>query len=300
MSRNPGSNRGPTQKFVSQPSKRLRTCSDSDVSQNLSQDLQELSDLLDNLSKNEDLVKQAASLILNKPALRHNILDKLVSDTNDLKSRTRNIEDRLDDLEQYSRKLCLKFSGIPENIDEDTDTLILNTVNNFLLPPEHNKLDKFAICNSHRLGPPRRHGQTRPRDIIVRFVRYRDRASVYNNKKNLKGFNDNKNNGYRIFVNEALTRRRSALFSKARQVVRSGEAKGTWTYDGKIYLRRNDGKKVIVRHEEDLHKFDQESARVNSDMYEESDPANATSEDELSPKRGSCYSDAVKRNTPVK
>ena len=37
----------------------------------------------------------------------------------------------------------------------------------------------------------------------MRFVRYRDRATVYNNKKNLKGFNDNENNGYKFFVNEA-------------------------------------------------------------------------------------------------
>ena len=87
--RNPGSNRGPTQTFVSQPSKRLRPYSDSDVSQNLSQNLQELSDLLDNLSKNEELGEQAASLNLNKPALRNTILNKLVSNTNDLKSRTR-------------------------------------------------------------------------------------------------------------------------------------------------------------------------------------------------------------------
>ena len=126
-----------------------------------------------------------------------------MSDTNDLKSITRNIEDRLDNLEQYSRKLCFKFSGILENIGEDTDTLILNTVNNFLLPPEHNKLDKFAICNSHRLGLPRCHNQTRPRDIIVRFIRYRDRTTVYSNKKNLKSFNNNENNGHKNFVNEA-------------------------------------------------------------------------------------------------
>ena len=51
-SMNLGSNRGPTQKYVSQPSKRLRPCSDSDVSQSHSQDFQELRDLLDNLSKN--------------------------------------------------------------------------------------------------------------------------------------------------------------------------------------------------------------------------------------------------------
>ena len=170
-----------------------------------------------------------------------------MSDANDLKSRTQNIEDRLDDLEQYSRKLCLKFSGIPEKTDQDTDTLILNTVINFLLPPEHNKLDKFAICNSHRLGPPRHNGQTRPRDIKVRFIRYRGRASVYNNKKNLKGFNYNENNGNIIFVIEVLTRRRSALFSRARQGVRSGGAKGSWSYDGEAITMANQSTESTVK-----------------------------------------------------
>ena len=46
----------------------------------------------------------------------------------------------------------------------------------------------------------------------------------------------------------------------------SGVAKGSWTYDGKIYLRRNDGKKLTVRYEEDLHKLNQESARINLDI----------------------------------
>ena len=49
--------------------------------------------------------------------------------------------------------------------------------------------------------------------------------------------------------------------------MRSGGTKGNWTYDGKIYLRRKDGKKVTVRYEEDLLKFEQESARVKSDIY---------------------------------
>ena len=52
---------------------------------------------------------------------------------------------------------------------------------------------------------------------------------------------------------------------------------------------------MIVRYQDDLQKFDQESVRVNLDIYAESDPAIATSEDEFSPNRRSCYSDAAKR-----
>ena len=125
-------------------------------------------------------MEKAASLILNKLALRNNILDILVSDTNDLKSKTRNIEDHLDDLEQYSRKLCLKFSGNPENTDEDTDTLIFNTVNNFLVPLNTtnsiNLLFATPIAWIHHVV------MVKPK-IIVRFGRYRDRASVYKQKE---------------------------------------------------------------------------------------------------------------------
>ena len=141
-------------KNLTHPSKRSRPSSDSDISQNVSQDLQDLSDLLDNLSQNEEIVEKVADLILKKPALKNSILDKLVSEVNNLKTRTLDIEDRLDNLEQYSRKLCLKLSGIPENKDEDTDVTVLNTVNNFILPPDQDKLDKLSICNSHRIGSP--------------------------------------------------------------------------------------------------------------------------------------------------
>ena len=57
---------------------------------------------------------------------------------------------------------------------------------------------------------------------------------------------------------------------------------------------------MIVRYQDDLQKFDQESVRVNLDIYAESDPAIATSEDEFSPNRRSCYSDAVKRWSKVR
>lgn len=76
--------------------------------------------------------------------------------------------------------------------------------------------------------------QTRqkPRNIIVRFVSYRDKAVFYANKNNLKGIIANSNNCYRIFINKALTKMRSIIYASARQAVRSGRAKRCCTTNG--------------------------------------------------------------------
>ena len=62
-----------------------------------------------------------------------------------------------------------------------------------VLPPETEKMDKYSISTSHKLGPLTRGG---PRDIFVRFVRYSDKVVVYANKSNLKGFKANLTNNY--------------------------------------------------------------------------------------------------------
>ena len=43
------------------------------------------------------------------------------------------LDERIDDLEQYSRRNCLKFSGIKETKGENTDALIINIINNVVL-----------------------------------------------------------------------------------------------------------------------------------------------------------------------
>ena len=60
------------------------------------------------------------------------------------------------------------------------------------------------ISSSHRVCKFR--PQNRPRDIIVKFVSYRDRARAYNNNPTKKTDP--------IYINEALTQTRSELFQK--------------------------------------------------------------------------------------
>ena len=53
-------------------------------------------------------------------------IDSLLERKEDLDEKLTCIMEKLDDIEQYSRRNCLLFTGIVENDDENTDLLILD------------------------------------------------------------------------------------------------------------------------------------------------------------------------------
>ena len=101
-----------------------------------------------------------------------------------------NLESRVDDLEQYSRRNCLVITGIPENENEKTDEVVLDMSRNQLKAA----IDASDIDRSHRIpGRPVR------RKIIVKFTTYNARRRVLEKKSSLKGWNN------RIYINEQST-----------------------------------------------------------------------------------------------
>ena len=68
-----------------------------------------------------------------------------------------------DDLEQYIRRQNLRISGITENKDENTDSLVVDFVKNTM----QIDLDTRDIDRSHRVGRP---NSKNNRDIIIRLT----------------------------------------------------------------------------------------------------------------------------------
>ena len=61
----------------------------------------------------------------------------------------------MDDMEQYSRRTCLKISGIGESGKiENTDQLALKVINEFLWPNTGRNLTLSHIGRMHRIGKP--------------------------------------------------------------------------------------------------------------------------------------------------
>ena len=107
--------------------------------------------------------------------------DKLITD---LKKQNSDLQLRVVELEQYSRKNCLKIEGIEERADEDSFDTVMDLAQSLELDPP---LQIEDIDNCHRVGNPNQDG--RPRPIIAKFRTYTVRRRFYDSRKLLKKHN---------------------------------------------------------------------------------------------------------------
>ena len=116
-----------------------------------------------------------------------------------------------------------------ETKTEDTDEMVLDVINNKL----NIEMSQICIDKSHRLRKWKGPGQ-KPRAVIVKFTRYKNRHHVFRNKELLK------ENG--ISVTESLVLKRMVRLNKARE---QHSFSNIWTVDGQIMFKRNDGNSKV-------------------------------------------------------
>ena len=108
------------------------------------------------------------------------------------KSEINELEDKVDDLENRSRRNNLCFEGIAESVGENwqqTENKVKELISTYM--PEVG--DDVVIERAHRVGKTRP-SEAKPRKIVARFFNYKDRESILKAKKKLHGTN--------IFINE--------------------------------------------------------------------------------------------------
>ena len=130
------------------------------------------------------------------------LIKNLRKDVNDMAGIIDNLSLGLDRQEQYSRRNRLLLHNIPETSNENTDDLVIKTVNEELLEA----ITINEINRSHRLGKSQA-GKIRP--VIVKFARYHTRNKIFRKKKLLKG--------KQVSITESLTKRRMAELKEARE-----------------------------------------------------------------------------------
>ena len=109
----------------------------------------------------------------------------------------------VDRQEQYLRHNCLLVHGIVETNDENTDDLVLKTINEKL----DINITESEIDRSHSIGT-KKDGR-RPRPIIVKLMSYNTREKVFAGKRKLKGT--------RVSITENLTAKRMEQLNKTRE-----------------------------------------------------------------------------------
>ena len=170
--------------------------------------------------------------------------NKLAEENDLLRARVATLERKVDQGEQYSRRNCLRISGVKEAPLENTDNIVMQ-----LAAAIDADVDLPQIDRSHRLGDPTK-ARTRPRDIIVKFATYRSRQALFKQRTLLK------ERGHQgVFVNEDLTKFRSSLLYNARSLVKVKLLKGAWSSDGNILVKTMNDRVHRINELSDLFQF---------------------------------------------
>lgn len=170
------------------------------------------------------------------------MIDKLINENMQLKQKLKNLEDRLDDLEQYGRSNSVEIQGVPQEPNEN----VLTVVKDVGRALNMNITDEMVDA-CHRLG--RRSNGGHPPGIIVKFVRRFDKDEILKQrrvKRNLSTRHMGRNDDRPIYVNESLSPSRRRLLAAAKVVQKQKNFKFLWVRNGKIFLRREENAPVTV------------------------------------------------------
>ena len=152
------------------------------------------------------------------------------------KNDIEDLQENLDELEQYTPKNSLEFHGIPEDVGIPTDEIVCKVAQAVGVEVESEKIEI-----SHRLN--RKKGI---KPIIAKFANHKDKAKCYKARIRLKDvtlstifptYLGTSLADQRVFINENLTAYRSEMMKLAIEKRREDKILSTWSLDGKIFIK---------------------------------------------------------------
>lgn len=164
--------------------------------------------------------------------------DRLENENKELRKNISTLDEKLNELDQYSRLNNLELQGIPDKEGEN----ILNIFESICLSLECGPLNVEYI---HRI-PTRDERKSKP--IVVRFLSRCDRDKL------LAAYKANKNTvrpgltvdgvANALYINEHLTQTNKILFKETRQTAKEKSYKFVWVKNGNIFARKNETTKI--------------------------------------------------------
>ena len=178
-------------------------------------------EMQDNFTKNlkDDLLKEITSLVEKQNAeiieLKESVLTQestikvLQGNVAGLKASNESMLERLNQLEQYSRRQSLRIDGIENNPTESNDDVIKIVKECF--NEAEVTIPDIVIDRAHRVGPKYKTWDGKVcRSVIVKFSNFRKRTEFYDNRRKLK-------NGKKVKID--LTKKNYQLLKETRVLI---------------------------------------------------------------------------------
>ena len=236
-------------------------------------------------SKTNEAIAELQTTVVNL----HKRLDERDAEIASLKKQNGYMIDRIDELEQYSRRPSIRVYGIPEETPGTTDSKLLKLCNAHLKlrPP----LELSDIEVSHRVGKPRplnadsSDGQSQtppPRAIIAWLASRRTKARImaaYSKLRFLGPKRGDEGDGTEdettadgtneadsetedtqdfpnpVYISDDLTQKRAKLAQKCRQLKQDKIFLDTWIFDGRVLAKDLHQHKHEIKNEDILREI---------------------------------------------
>ena len=161
-----------------------------------------------------------------------------------LSERVKELEKRLSETEQYSRRECLEIAGIPLDIPQsDLESKVLDIFGEIGVVVEPKEVE---AC--HRI---RKKGLT-----IIKLSRRKDIHRTLANKKKLKSLDSTKIGlgvSKMIYINESLCGTYRNFWFKCKMLHKHHKIHSFWTSNGHVKLRMSEnGQASTILHNDDL------------------------------------------------
>ena len=122
------------------------------------------------------------------------------------------LDARIEENEQYSRRFCLRFNGIPLPKDGNKEDCVEKVAD--IMENTDCGVGREAIDRAHRIGRVTKDKHGKPsQQVIARFKSFSERTAVYRSRKKAEG----------VRVRLDLTKKRLSLLNDAAELVESLE-----------------------------------------------------------------------------
>jgi hypothetical protein len=180
--------------------------------------------------------------------------------------KIKELESRIDDLEQYTRKEDLIVTGLEikrtfaeavVNVDPSASaesdkepTMKVNEVEKQTLAFLNRfgmNIEESEVSACHVLGKKKENGT---QNVIIRFVSRKTKERVLFYARTSKKFR-----ATRVFVNEHLTKKNGEIAKRARELKKEGKLIDTWVRDTKVFIKIGEKQVRVVKDIEELSQF---------------------------------------------
>lgn len=178
------------------------------------------------------------------------LIDTYKEENDNLKIKINDLNKKICDMEDYSRRNNVEIQGVPEVRGENVVEIVDKIGKNIGVNCELSQID---AC--HRV-PSR--NKERPKSIIVKFNSRLVKQNFVAAARVKRGSVTTSKLGYTsapdtpIYVTDHLTPMKKDLLFKTKKFCRDNDFKYVWVNDSKILIRKADNSRIIVIHNEEF------------------------------------------------